>query len=99
VNGNFGLKVGPFHRTDAASSCDRKRLRQPTRTEVGLGITPTTSWACRQELEAGELIHLFPDWTMGELPAHAYFPMGRTTRLAARAFIDFIAAELRIDRG
>lgn len=61
----------------------------------GLGITSTTSWACRQELEAGGLVHLLPDWIMAELPVHAYFPMGRTTRLAARAFVDFIAGELR----
>ena len=31
----------------------------------------------------------------GELPVHAYFPMSRSTRLAARAFVDFIEAELR----
>ena len=63
----------------------------------GLGITPTTSWACRRELQAGELVQVFPDWRSGELPVHAYFPMGRTTRMAARAFVDFIAAELRSD--
>jgi DNA-binding transcriptional LysR family regulator len=62
-----------------------------------LGITITTSWACRRELESGELVHLLPEWTMGDMPVHAYFPMGRATRLAARAFVDFIAAELRSD--
>lgn len=36
-----------------------------------------------------------PDWKMAELPVHAYFPMGRTTRMAGRAFVDFIAAELK----
>ena len=62
-----------------------------------LGITPTTSWACRRELQNGELVRVLHDWRLGELPVHAYFPMGRTTRMAARAFIDFIAAELRND--
>lgn len=66
----------------AAAACD-------------LGITPTTSWACRSELATGALVQLLPTWQMGALPVHAYFPMGRTTRLAARAFVDFIAAELR----
>jgi len=60
----------------------------------GLGITSTTSWACQQELKAGALVQLFADWNMGKLPVHAYFPMGRSTRLAARAFVDFISAEL-----
>ncbi len=68
----------------AAAACD-------------LGITPTTSWACRTELQNGELVRVLHDWRLGELPVHAYFPMGRTTRMAARAFIDFIAAELRND--
>ncbi|MEB0042573.1 MULTISPECIES: LysR family transcriptional regulator [unclassified Pseudomonas] len=63
----------------------------------GLGITSTTSWACALELESGALVHLFPEWKMAELPVHAYFPMGRTTRLAARAFADFLATTLASD--
>lgn len=61
---------------------------------AGLGIVSTTSWACRSELEVGTLVRLLPEWKMAELPVHAYFPMGRTTRIAGRAFVDFIAAEL-----
>ena len=61
----------------------------------GLGITSSTSWGCRRELEQGALVSLLPDWEMAELPVHAYFPMGRATRLAARAFIDFITEKLR----
>lgn len=60
----------------------------------GLGIISTTSWACQLETEAGTLVNLFPDWTMAALPVHAYFPQGRATRLAARSFVDFLAAEL-----
>jgi DNA-binding transcriptional LysR family regulator len=59
-----------------------------------LGITPTTSWACRRELQSGELVQVLHDWQLGELPVYAYFPMGRTTRMAAREFIDFIAGQL-----
>jgi DNA-binding transcriptional LysR family regulator len=60
----------------------------------GLGIVSTTSWACRLELHNGSLVQLLPQWKMADLPVHAYFPMGRTTRLAARAFADFLALEL-----
>lgn len=60
----------------------------------GLGLTSTTSWACKEELDRGALVVLLPDWTMASLPVHAYFPLGRSTRLAARAFVDFIAGEL-----
>lgn len=57
----------------------------------GLGITSTTTWACRQELATGTLVRVLPDWATAELPVHAYFPAGRATRLAARAFVDFLA--------
>lgn len=63
----------------------------------GLGIAPTTSWACRRELQSGELVQMLSDWKSTELPVNAYFPMGRATRSAARAFVDFIATELRND--
>lgn len=60
----------------------------------GLGITSTTSWAARPELHSGALEQLFPDWTTASLPVHAFFPMGRTARIAARRFVDFLRAEL-----
>jgi DNA-binding transcriptional LysR family regulator len=60
----------------------------------GLGITSTTSWASQAELANGTLVQLLPDWNMAELPVHAYFPMGRATRMAARVFVDFIASVL-----
>jgi DNA-binding transcriptional LysR family regulator len=60
----------------------------------GLGITSTTSWAARPELHEGSLEQLFPDWTTPSLPVHAFFPMGRTARIAARVFVDYLRAEL-----
>ncbi|MFJ3681453.1 LysR family transcriptional regulator [Pseudomonas sp. NPDC090208] len=63
----------------------------------GLGITSTTSWAAGLELKTGALVQLMPDWKMAELPVHAYFPMGRTTRMAARAFVDFLGEMLNSD--
>lgn len=61
----------------------------------GLGITSTTAWACDQELKDGSLVRLLADWKTADLPVNAYFPMGCSTRLAARAFVDFLALELR----
>jgi DNA-binding transcriptional LysR family regulator len=60
----------------------------------GLGIASITSWACELELASGALVQLLSHWKMAELPVHAYFPMGRTTRLAARAFADYLAEAL-----
>jgi len=59
---------------------------------AGFGITSTSGWACRRELENGTLIRLLTAWTLADIPAHAYFPMGRATRAAARAAIDHLAA-------
>ncbi len=62
---------------------------------AGLGITSTTLWACEAELAGGKLVRVLPDWSSPEIPVNAYFPLGRATRLAARAFVDFIVPELR----
>ena len=62
----------------------------------GLGVTSSTSWACRFELESGALVELLPEWKMAALPVHAYFPLGRATRMAGRAFVDFIADQLNV---
>jgi DNA-binding transcriptional LysR family regulator len=61
----------------------------------GSGITSTTTLACRDELADGSLVHILPEWKTPELPIRAYFPAGRTTRLAERAFVDFIASVFR----
>lgn len=57
---------------------------------AGLGITSIGWWACRREVEEGALVPLLTDWKMETTPVHAYFPLGRATRSAARAFIDFL---------
>ncbi|GGC59179.1 LysR family transcriptional regulator [Undibacterium terreum] len=66
---------------------------------AGLGIISTTSWACRTDMGSGALVQLLPDWKMVDLPVHAYFPMGRATRMAARTFVEFIEAEFAKGQG
>jgi len=63
---------------------------------AGLGITSTSGWACRRELENGTLVHLLPEWTLAGIPVHAYFPMGRATRAAARAAIDHLISRFEL---
>jgi DNA-binding transcriptional LysR family regulator len=62
---------------------------------AGFGITSTSGWACRRELEDGSLVRLFSDWKMVGIPVHAYFPMGRATRAAARAAVDHLVAHFK----
>ncbi len=61
---------------------------------AGLGITSTSGWACRRELEEGALIALLGGWKTAGIPVHAYFPMGRATRVAGRAVVEHLIAEL-----
>ena len=62
---------------------------------AGLGVTSTSGWACRRELEAGLLVRLFADWRQAGIPVHAYFPIGRATRAVARAAVDHLVAEFQ----
>ena len=62
---------------------------------AGFGITSTSGWACRRELEDGSLVRLFLDWKMVGIPVHAYFPMGPATRAAGRAAVDHLVADFQ----
>jgi DNA-binding transcriptional LysR family regulator len=62
---------------------------------AGLGITSIGYWTCRRELGDGSLVRLLPEWSLAPTRVYAYFPLGRATRMAARAFIDFLSAEFR----
>ncbi len=63
---------------------------------AGFGITSTSAWACGRELGDGTLVQLFKDWSMVGIPVHAYFPMGKATRAAARAAVDHLSNELNL---
>ena len=64
---------------------------------AGLGITSIGYWTSRRELADGSLVRILTDWEMYPTRVHAYFPLGRATRTAARAFIDFLSAEFAED--
>ena len=62
---------------------------------AGFGITSTSGWACRRELNDGSLVRLFLGWNMVGIEVHAYFPMGAATRAAGRAAVDHLVGEFR----
>lgn len=64
---------------------------------AAMGITSTSGWACRRELDSGSLVRLLPEWKLAGIPVHAYFPMGRATRAAARAAIEHLVAAFQRD--
>jgi DNA-binding transcriptional LysR family regulator len=62
---------------------------------AGLGIAIVAEWMCRRELETGELARVLAGFALSPVDAYAVFPAGRRAPAKARAFVDFVAAELR----
>ena len=84
------IKLEPYFSTDENEGAIAAAV-------AGFGITSTSGWACRRELDNGSLVRLLPEWKLAGIPVHAYFPMGRATRAAARAAIDHLAAAFQRD--
>lgn len=61
---------------------------------AGMGIISTGSWGVRAELGSGALVQLLPQWKMETTEVHAVFAAGRAAKVAARAFVDYLAGEL-----
>ena len=59
----------------------------------GLGICSTAMRTTRPEVLDGSLIEILPGWSRPAVDIHAYFPLGRGTRQAARKLIAFLKAE------
>jgi DNA-binding transcriptional LysR family regulator len=62
---------------------------------AGLGIVSAGALGMLRELEAGLLVRVLPEWEMGSADVHAILPAGRAAKPSARAFVDFISAELQ----
>jgi DNA-binding transcriptional LysR family regulator len=62
---------------------------------AGLGIVSSGALSMLKELESGLLVRVLPEWEMGSADVHAILPAGRAAKPSARAFADFISAELR----
>ncbi|WP_278536530.1 LysR substrate-binding domain-containing protein [Delftia acidovorans] len=53
----------------------------------GLGAALASAWIVRDDLEAGRLMHLAPDWQAAPLPVHLVYPPARHQPARLRAFI------------
>jgi DNA-binding transcriptional LysR family regulator len=60
-----------------------------------LGIFSTGERSIRPELESGALVRLLPDWEIGSSDINVILPAGRAAKASARAFADFVAAQVR----
>ena len=62
---------------------------------AGLGILSTGWGSVQAELQSGALVQTLPDWDIGSSDVNVVLPAGRAAKASARAFADFIAAEVR----
>jgi len=58
----------------------------------GVGIILAPNFIVEEDLQAGNLIQLLPEYTTQETPVHAVYPHGRLLSAKTRTFIDFLAA-------
>jgi DNA-binding transcriptional LysR family regulator len=62
---------------------------------AGLGIASLSLSGCLQELRAGTLVRLLPDWDMGSIEVNAVFSAGRASKPSAKAFVEYIRPRLQ----
>lgn len=62
---------------------------------AGLGIASLSLSGCVQELRAGTLVRLLPDWDMGSIEVNAVFSAGRASKPSAKAFVEYIRPRLQ----
>lgn len=63
---------------------------------AGLGIAAASAFACRAELERGDLVRLLHHYSLPAIDVHAAMPAGRRSPAKARAFTDYLARALAV---
>lgn len=61
---------------------------------AGLGIAVASLPSFAEDFDTGALVQLLPDWTLGDIEAHALFAGGQSPRPAARAFVEHLVQQL-----
>ncbi|EYC50914.1 LysR family transcriptional regulator [Hylemonella gracilis str. Niagara R] len=56
----------------------------------GLGLAVGSAWALQEDLRAGRLLHVVPQWRADPLPVHLVYPQARLHPARLRSFIDIM---------
>jgi DNA-binding transcriptional LysR family regulator len=76
------LHITPIFVSEGVTS-----LREAARAGVGVGALP--DWLAREDLLAGRIIRVLPQWNLPAFPVHVICPAQRTLPARVRAFVDF----------
>jgi DNA-binding transcriptional LysR family regulator len=61
---------------------------------AGLGIVALPGYVCKEELAAGRLMRVLPEWTCGDAQLTALVPYGQNQLPSVRALLDFLVEEI-----
>lgn len=56
----------------------------------GLGVAVVSSWTVEEDIRAGRLVHLLPDWQPAPLPVHLVYPWSRYYPARLRRFLEMM---------
>lgn len=70
------------------------RSTRPAMRRAGLGLLSAGDLSVLTELETGSLVRVLPEWEMGSADINAILLGGPGRQPSARAFAEFVAAEL-----
>jgi len=88
--GDTQIKVSPNGQVSISSA---EVAVSAVRAGLGIAVASLPSFA--EDFDKGDLVQLLPDWKLGGIEAHALFAHGQDAKPAARAFVDYLAQELR----
>lgn len=101
IGGPSGMAAWAFERDGETVTVDLKPNITVNDNEgavvaamAGMGICSTPMRKPRPELLNGSLVPLLTDWARPSVEVHAYFPLGRQTRIAARSLVAYLKAGL-----
>jgi DNA-binding transcriptional LysR family regulator len=66
-------------------------------TLAGGGVAALTNFSVGEDVAAGRLVRLLPEWSTPAAGIHALFPPGRYTSPKVRVFVDALKAHLGAD--
>jgi DNA-binding transcriptional LysR family regulator len=76
------LRITPVLVSEGVTS-----LREAAR--LALGVTVLPDWLAREDLVAGRLVRVLPQWNVPALPVHVIYPGHRQLPARVKAFVDF----------
>jgi len=83
-----GADIEEVHVHMRFSANDTSTIRTVLLNGTGIGWLP--DYLCQEDLEAGTLVHVLPEWGRGKRDIHAVFPQHRTVSPKVRSFVDFL---------